>query len=187
MRFCQFIVIMCVSFCVNVFAEPLKAHTHGEGKLTVVFERGHLLLALETPAANVMGFEHAPQDESEREIYANALATLKAPEKLFELTPSCRLSRTDVKIPEVGHEHSDDESVHEDGDDHEGHEGHEGQHMDFDATYDWQCADQRQIKMAVKLFDVFPGFKKITAEWIAFNRQSSATLDASRSTLLLAP
>ncbi|WP_232427102.1 DUF2796 domain-containing protein [Teredinibacter turnerae] len=181
MRFCQFIVIMCVSSCVNVFAEPLKAHTHGEGKLTVVFERGHLLVALETPAANLMGFEHAPQDESEREIYANALAALRAPEKLFELTPSCRLSSTDVKIPEVGHEYSDDEDVHEEED------GHEGQHMDFDATYDWQCADQRRIKIAVKLFDVFPRFKKITAEWIAFNRQSSATLDASHSTLLLAP
>ena len=49
------------------------AHEHGHGALDIVVEGEELVMELRIPAVNVVGFEHAPGDDSEREAIRQAL------------------------------------------------------------------------------------------------------------------
>ena len=50
-----------------------EAHEHGHGTLDIVVEGEELVIELRIPAVNVVGFEHAPKDDAEREAVRRAL------------------------------------------------------------------------------------------------------------------
>ena len=74
------------------------AHRHGAGRLNIAMEGGEVYAELESPAANVVGFEHAPTTEAERASLDKAVATLQDGDRLFRFSPAadCRLLAVDV-------------------------------------------------------------------------------------------
>ncbi len=120
-------------------AEP--AHEHGVAQLNVALDGSELVLFLESPAYNLVGFEHHPRDAAEREQLAQALTTLDGADRLFlpDAAAQCRLDRVAVEGEKLlaaddpqrdGDKHHDDDE--HDNDEHEGehHKGgpHEGEH-----------------------------------------------------------
>ncbi|HIZ50807.1 MAG TPA: DUF2796 domain-containing protein, partial [Candidatus Pseudomonas excrementavium] len=61
------------------------AHQHGVGTLDIVIEGQQLLLELSTPAGDLLGFEHAPRNQAQRDQLDTLMSTLRQPEKLFTL------------------------------------------------------------------------------------------------------
>ena len=53
------------------------AHVHGAAQLTVAQEGTQVLLELESPAANIFGFEHPPSDAQQRTVVREAVAALE--------------------------------------------------------------------------------------------------------------
>ncbi|MBX2859122.1 MAG: DUF2796 domain-containing protein [Cellvibrionaceae bacterium] len=157
------------------------AHTHGLGLLTLVFEAGELLLELETPAANILGFEHRPQTAEERQKLQWAERLFNNAKEMFGLPPNCQLKNLSLELPFPS---PDGKHGHEPREHDEGKHG-EGLHQDIHAEYQWRC-DEPPRKIAVNLFKHFPAFENIDAQWIIQNKQGAASLSPKQSTITIA-
>lgn len=86
------------------------AHQHGVAELTVVLEGRMLYLELISPLDNLVGFEHAPANETQRGALADAERLLLDSEAVFALPPEagCVIREVGIESPwrDSGREHS---------------------------------------------------------------------------------
>ncbi len=107
----------------------LEAHVHGHGALNIAFEGEILLMELETPGFDIVGFEYEAKTEEARAAVEDAIAKLGQPEMLFVLPDAagCELAAVEVEL------HSGEHESHEDEDHDEAHhddEHHDDEHHD---------------------------------------------------------
>ena len=127
-------------------------HVHGVAELGVVVEGSSLGVTFEAPLADVIGFEHAPENDEQIAAIQNAAAMLGDPANLFG-TPAaagCALSRQSIAAPGYftdpmdDHDASDhgeeDDHDHEDHDSHD-HDDHDGDHAEAAAHDDHEDHD----------------------------------------------
>ena len=71
--------------CAPAFAETreLDAHEHGHGAFNIAFEGDKVLMELEAPGADIVGFEHAATSAEDRAAVDAAIADLAKPLQLF--------------------------------------------------------------------------------------------------------
>ena len=157
-------------------AAAQKAHVHGEGVLNIAVENGQILMELEAPGADIVGFEHEPKTDADKAAIAKAAATLEDGAALFQFSPDaqCTLKVADVEAPYSDHGHDEHEkhghddkhghaAKHDDHDKHdhdkhghakhghhEKHDDHEKHdeeaHSEFHAAYTFQCANPSALK-----------------------------------------
>ena len=112
-------------------------HEHGHGTLDVAVEGEDLVIELRMPGVNVVGFEHAPGTDAEREAVRQALARFRDPAAVLVPSPGaeCESERVEAALEIMGHEDSHDHDEHHDDEGHEqddhahethGHDQHEG-------------------------------------------------------------
>lgn len=161
------------------------AHEHGVGGLTVALEGSELVIALKSPAANIVGFEHAPQDEVQRAALDKALASLKDPDALFGLPEgaSCTLIDVSVETPLTEGGDRDDEH-HDKAHAHEKEElGHHDQaHANIEAEYHYDCRNAEALRhVDVRLFEVFPATESLNVQYVTSRAQGAVELNAKSS------
>ncbi|MGY4027121.1 DUF2796 domain-containing protein [Aeromonas rivuli] len=178
------------------------AHEHGHGLLNFVVDGNQLMIELQAPAADLVGFEHAATTAEEKAQYAKALAQLKQPETLFGIAPAaaCQLAHQEIKAPQPeedheGHDHDaahdEDHANHDHDADHEEHEGHDHDaahkhdgHADLGAIYTYNCtAPARLNGLTAKLFSVYPSLSKLTVQGILPSGQTAAELTPTANTV----
>ena len=164
------------------------SHEHGAARLDVVLDESDLVIAMHTPASNVVGFEHRPRDDAERQALAANLERLRDGEQLFDLAADaqCRLESVEIDTPLAGHDgvHGSDEGRSDEAehdhelDDHAQANGDDDvRHADIDATWLFHCASPGALKsIGVGLFDVFSGFDAIDVQFVGPNGQAGARL-----------
>lgn len=166
------------------------AHEHGHGLLNFVVDGNQLMIELQAPAADLVGFEHAATTAEEKAQYAKALAQLKQPETLFGIAPAaaCQLAHQEIKAPqpEEDHEGHDHDAAHDEdhaNHDHDAaHEQHE--HADLGAIYTYNCtAPDRLNGLTAKLFSVYPSLSKLTVQGILPSGQTAAELTPTANTV----
>ncbi len=149
-----------------------EAHEHGVAELNWVLEGQNLSLSLHSPAMNMLGFEHQPQNENENQQLSLLLTTLTNPDELITLTGGqCTLSSANITNP-FAKNTSNDKLDHVSGDesDHE--------HNDIIVEYNFLCQQPLKLEtLDIKLFDTFAGFELIHAQWIVDNLQGGATFN----------
>ena len=110
-----------------------EAHEHGRGMLDIVAEGEELVVEFRIPAANVVGFEHAPRDDAEREAVRKAAETFRNPASVLVLPAEaeCEVEEAEAGIVGMGAEDHDEEHDH-DADEHakEEHDEEEGEDHD---------------------------------------------------------
>jgi hypothetical protein len=147
------------------------AHVHGIAALNLALEGKEVHLELASPAANIVGFEHAPSSEADHAALDKAVALLKDGDALFRFNAEagCRMEKADVTSALL-----DDEHKH---DDH-GHEAYEGEtHSDIDAVYHFECGQPARLtELTVTLFEAFPGMEELNVQYVIENRQGAADL-----------
>lgn len=171
-------------------------HEHGVGSLNLVVDGNVVEIELESPAVNIVGFERAPKDEAEHATLERAVATLKDGGRLFGFPAAagCRLTKSSVSSsllgdePEAEADHEDHQAHddarakqthHEDGDQDAEHE-HET-HADLDADYGFECDDAARIdRVEVRLFEAFPGTRRLRVQFATAKGQGGAELTAAR-------
>ncbi|CAD5108908.1 DUF2796 domain-containing protein [Zestomonas carbonaria] len=145
----------------------LDKHEHGVAALNVALDGQTLELGLESPAMNIVGFEHAANSDAARAKVAAARAQLEQPLALFALPPEagCTVAGQELESPLFGN----------DGHDHD-HDEHE--HSDIDAEYRLTCAQPEQLKTLdlSAFFKQFPGTLKLNVQLIGPNGQKGAEL-----------
>lgn len=154
----------------------LDAHEHGMAQLNAVLDGRTLELELESPAMNLVGFEHEPGSAADQAKVAAARRQLEQPQALFGLaTGACTVSRQELESP-----------LFEDDEHDEGH-GHdeESEHSEIHAHYQLDCTEPDQLKQLdlSELFKRFPATLKIQVQLIGPNGQQGAELTPAKATL----
>ena len=153
------------------------AHVHGHASITLAVSGNAVQLDLESPAMNLLGFEHAPGNEQDRKKLNDAAEFLQRPLDWvrFDGGSGCKVVHVDVESSLLHRESH--------GHDHHGHEGH----ADFEVTVEFECANPARISHIdlSGLFSRFPGFQEIEAQWLTDQIQSGDELDAHNAVIKL--
>lgn len=155
--------------------EEHGAHEHGAATLSIAVGAEGLEIMLESPAANIVGFEHAASSDEDKKKLADAKARLEAGAELFSTNPEaeCTFKSAEVVSALLG-------NAEKAAEEHADHEHKEGEtHSDMDVTWAFACTKPAELKeVSTKLFAAFPeGFQKIKAEWVTDKGASAQELD----------
>lgn len=177
--------------------ESQEAHIHGRAMLTLVLENEVLEIQFESPAANLIGFEHKARSPEEKQLAAQLESVLKSPKLLFSFSGTrCKAIKITVDISsiiEVDHDHHEPhhhEPHHHDSHSHSATHSDKGHsdngHSEVKASYQFSCKDTNDLKsVSVALFNQFPRIEKINAMWVTGFQQGSELLNPNRNTFSL--
>ncbi|MBH3411922.1 MULTISPECIES: DUF2796 domain-containing protein [Pseudomonas] len=155
----------------------LAAHEHGVAKLNAVLDGNTLELELDSPAMNLVGFEHMASSDADKAKVAAVRQQLEQPLKLFALASAagCKEDQQELESPLFG----DAAKADDDGDEHE--KGHV--HSDINAHYQLTCATPEklaQIDLA-PLYKAFPATQKINVQLIGPNGQKGVETSPAKA------
>jgi hypothetical protein len=184
----------------------LEAHVHGKASLNLVLDGQSLFIEFESPAYNLVGFEHEPKDQIQQKEVQDTLSLLSRPRKVFGfsaqagcLVESVSVTTTMAGVGKntVGYEEEHHEEEHHEEEHHE-EEHHEEEHHDhsdgdstnkeshseFKANYLMICSEPEKLRtIEFKLFKEFLGLKSVQVQWINGEGQGYIELNAESSKL----
>lgn len=143
----------------------LGAHVHGAATLTLVLEGNELQLALQSAAYNIVGFEHAPSNNEQRQEIALALDNLaQATWLTLSRDAHCEVqsadANTDLTEP-----------------------GYTG-HGDFYANISLLCQNPARLQqLELGLFSLTPALEKVEVQWVINGRQGAATATLNNNSI----
>ena len=142
----------------------LGAHEHGVGRLNAALDGKTLELELESPAMNLVGFEHVATSDADKAKVAAVRAQLEKPLALFNLPTAagCVVENQELESPLFGDKPDADDDHDEDAKDEDGHEHHHD-HSEIHAHYQFTCATSAALKSLdlANIFTRFPATQKI--------------------------
>ena len=138
----------------------LGPHEHGVGQLNIAVEGKRVLMELEVPGADIVGFEHEASTNEQKAAVSKAKTTLKGALKVFELPAEAKCELAEAKVAVEAEEHDHDAGGHENAK-HEGKE-EEGHHSEFHAAYAIDCAAPEKLTgIQFRYFELFAGARKL--------------------------
>ena len=148
-----------------------EAHVHGEAELSLLIDGKSVVFELKSPALNVLGFEHEPKTNEEKEIVKKANKKLSNYKNIISIPDlNCQVIKSEIDSPY-------EEDHHHDHDHHDEHHDEDVEHGDYYLSYSLTCENMNKLKtIEVKLFDNFDGFENIEAVWIGQNGSGSSEL-----------
>lgn len=186
----------------------LDAHEHGAGAFNIAVEGETVLMELEAPGADIVGFEHPAVSAADRAMIDAAVARLAKPLDLFIPPPEagCVVSSARVELISESDEHHDEDHAHgddhKDGEHHADHADHDAKedkahdhdraahdehddaaHTEFHAEYALTCADPAAIRsLEFAYFSAFPAARELSVQMISArgSRGFEVTRDAPR-------
>ncbi|ROL67109.1 zinc-binding protein [Pseudomonas chlororaphis] len=168
----------------------LGAHEHGVARLNAALDGKNLELELESPAMNLVGFEHAASTDADKAKVAAARVQLEQPLALFSLPKGagCVVAKQELESPLFGDKPDADDHDHDDDDDHDedadGHEHHH-EHSEIHAHYQFTCATPAALKNLDlgQVFKTFPATQKIQVQLIGPSGQQGVEATAQSATV----
>ena len=161
----------------------LGAHEHGVGRLNAALDGQTLELELESPAMNLVGFEHAATTDADKAKVAAVRAQLEKPLTLFNLPKAagCVVATKELESPLFG-DKPDADDEHEEAKD--GHE-HQHDHSEIHARYQFSCSAPGALKTLdlATVFNTFPATQKIQVQLISPSGQQGVEVTAKTAAL----
>ncbi|MEX6503473.1 DUF2796 domain-containing protein [Pseudomonas zhanjiangensis] len=140
----------------------LGKHEHGVASLDVALDGSTLEIRLESPAMNLVGFEHAPGNAADQARLDAARALLEQPSQLFDLAAAadCRLTESALESPLFGNAE------------------HDHPHSYIDASYQLRCEHPQALQALdlSPLFARFPALRQVAVQLIGHSGQQGAEL-----------
>ncbi len=173
------------------------AHEHGHAKLDIVQEGNTVQLMLESPAANIIGFEHAATTPEEKQKIEKAVELLKQGEKLFGFPTDAQCAQAEVEVEseltefaehhDEPEDHSEHAAHHDEPKDHSEHAAHHDEpesHSEFEVGYQFVCNTPAALDtLKVNIFKLFPLTKEIEVQLVTDKRQFATELSSQASTI----
>ena len=85
----------------------LGAHEHGHSTLNIAIEGERVLMELEAPGMDIVGFEHAATSDEDRAAVERARETLSDPLELFAMPADARCTVETAEVALAGDEHDE--------------------------------------------------------------------------------
>ncbi|HCH1966070.1 zinc uptake protein ZrgA [Vibrio parahaemolyticus] len=181
-----------------------SAHVHGHVEFNIAQDGSDLLLEITAPGADVVGFEHAPENAEQEKTLQHAVATLEDSNALFAINPQAQCEIEEVHVEHTlggqheEHEHHDheghdhDEHAHHDHDkhDHDSHEGHDhsehSDHGEFTVQYRFHCAQVGELShIQTDWFNQFPSTESVNVNLFTDTTQSATSLTKSNTQITI--
>ena len=181
-----FLCVILSLFARGVFAfeEEHSAHEHGHASLAIVQESNEIQVVFESPAMNIVGFEHAPSTPEQQAMVKEAKETLNKATKLVQVNESAKCSIEHTHITSALLEDEDHEEGEEHGHDAEHHNDTENTHSEFKAEYHFECANIDAIsEIKVAFFDVFSGIEEVDVQIITESEQRLVEIERSNPSI----
>ena len=145
------ILILILATCsLGASAATQSTHVHGQGQVGMAIDQNLISMTLESPGADIVGFEHEARTAEEKTAVTEALKQLSNPMFVIQLpeSASCKVIQASSEVTSengdeghADHEENTDHDEHEDHEDHADHEEHENEaHGSFIAEYQLECA-----------------------------------------------
>jgi len=168
----------------------MDSHEHGVTALNIAAENGFVVMELEGPAMNFVGFEHAPRTDAQKQAINDTVAALKDGNSLFSMSPAaqCELIAAESRhVVEGDHDPHDAHGNHDDDhDDHDDHNDNKSTHSEFVAKYEFACRSPGSLAaISVRLFDLFPLTTEVEASFVGADLQTFAELTPGKTILQL--
>lgn len=146
-------------------------HQHGVARLDLAVDGPRIVIDVESPLDNLVGFERAPRTAAERQRTDAMAARLKRGETLFmiDAAAGCRFVKAELvsAVLKLGPSAPPDAQGHAHGD----------EHADLEAHYEFECDDSaRAAFLETALFEGFPRLRRIDVQGVASKGQFKATL-----------
>lgn len=158
-------LVQALSFVVlliSPFALAAPPHVHGVAKMDLAIDGNKLILSMEMPLDNTVGFEHLPSTPAQKSALAESMKILRNASELFVPTPAagCRVESAQV------------------GDPFPGGKGKADGHADVDADYVFRCASPAALKgLETTLFKHFSRLQRIDVQRATAGGQGAATMN----------
>ena len=153
----------------------LGAHEHGVARLNAVLDGKALELELESPAMNLVGFEHLATTDADKAKVDSARKQLEDPLVLFSIPKAagCAADAQELKSPLF-------EPAPE-----EGSAKGEHHHSDIEAHYAFTCSTPDALKALdlAQFFKTFPGTHKFKVQLIGPSGQQAVEVTAKAPVL----
>ncbi|HCE4996817.1 zinc uptake protein ZrgA [Vibrio parahaemolyticus] len=181
-----------------------SAHVHGHVEFNIAQDGSDLLLEITAPGADVVGFEHAPENAEQEKTLQHAVATLEDSNALFAINPQAQCEIEEVHVEHTlggqheEHEHHDheghdhDEHAHHDHDkhDHDSHEDHDhsehSDHGEFTVQYRFHCAQVGELShIQTDWFNQFPSTESVNVNLFTDTTQSATSLTKSNTQIAI--
>jgi hypothetical protein len=179
-----------------------EAHVHGVANMDITVDAQQLTFQLHTPLANLIGFEHTPSTDRDRQAVRDMATRLRTPNAAF-VTPAgaaCTLSTVTLAADNMPadllgeapkkevHQHGkkDDHDKHGHSHDHQHDHKHAQAHADLDATFIYTCGKVQQLHyIDVPLVTTFKGITRLETQIVTQERQMAVTLGANTTRIQL--
>lgn len=146
-------------------AQAQHAHVHGQLKLDIAVDVQTLTIAIDSPLDNIVGFERAPRTDAERKTAQQAVAQLRAADKLFVIDPAagCKLGQVDLDAAPLGLGQPK--------------AGEPAGHADLEASFTFECSSPVAARFIdVGLFEAFRNVRQIDVQIVTPDGQYQRTL-----------
>lgn len=135
----------------------LGSHVHGVAYLSVAMADGEIQVELQAPASDIVGFEHAPDTQEQKDAIESAIALLRQGNWLeLQQGVDCSLENSNATSSQL--------------------EG--AGHGDFFAELYFQCSGKTPEYFKVSFFEHFPSVERIDTQWLTDRSQGSQRLTA---------
>ena len=189
------LVIFCMStqsFAESNGHESHQAHVHGEAEMTMILQNNELLINFESPSANIVGFEHQPETDEQKNAINAALLDLQDPTNWLQFDgSSCNLlsstADTNLNSDHADEEHSDHaDEEHSDHADEEHSDHADETHTEFTAEYHYACEGSDNLEsVIISLQSNYPSIEHIIVQWIVNGKQGATELEEGNQRVLL--
>ncbi len=142
-----------------------EAHVHGSATLLLAQDGSRLTLEFDSPLDNLLGFEHVPRSDKQKQAARALLDLMQKPDSLLKLNAEadCQLSVAKVVAPVL--QAGTSASTGKD------------EHANLHAEYEYSCVKVAALKsLQLGLFDSFPALHKVDAQMAGARGQVAATL-----------
>lgn len=165
------LLALMVGFSNFSTVDAADPHQHGVGQLNVAIQGDHVEIELETPGADIVGFEHPPRTAEQKKAVQDAARTLRNGSAIFVFPAAarCKLEKTKVESGLL----EDNHETH--GEKHHDEKHKEEIHAEFHALYHFSCKNPASYT-DLQYFEAFPHAKALLARTITAKGQRKQRL-----------
>jgi len=170
------------------------SHEHGAATLDVVIDGAQMFVTFDSPWMNLVGFEHAPSTDEQRDAVANAQAQLEDGMLALGIDSGagCTLQTTGIDSSMAMDDHGDEHGHDDHGDDHDddhsdehGHDEHDDEH-EISVNWAFTCENPDAVStLALSLFDNFSGIETLSVQMAGPGGQSAQKVSADNANVNL--
>jgi len=173
--------VWLATFHGTLAAHTPGAHVHGQAELNVVADGAQLEIQLLAPLDSVLGFEHAPRTDKQREAVRAMAKRMRQAQSLFAPAPQAGCGATAVRLASaslpadlLGETAAPSRPL---GQSASGHD-------DLDATFVFHCSSPDRLRgFESSLQKAFPGIRTLKVRVVSARGQKSVVLSGGRTSV----